>query len=116
MNSFVESKISSEEIFKKSTASTGETKIITISPTLDKIDTKSNIKKVKNYAHIFSDLNRITPTTCVRFGTHLTRNDEVLQDWRMERLDLKEDFKKKLAEGKRRNRRGGNFNLSGRNE
>lgn len=64
------------------------------------------VKKVHNYAHLFGDLNRITPTTATRFGMHLSRKEDLLQEWRIERLELKEDFKKRLAEGKRRNRRG----------
>jgi hypothetical protein len=68
--------------------------------------TEPVVKKVHNYAHLFGDLNRITPTTAVRFGMHLSGKEELMQEWRIERLELKEDFKKRLAEGKRRNRRG----------
>ena len=80
---------------------------------LEKLQEKSLIssasesfKKVHNFANLFGDLNRITPTTAVRFGMHISRMDEMMQEWRIERIELKEDFKKRLAEGKRRNRRG----------
>lgn len=62
---------------------------------------------VHNYSGLFADLNRITPTTATRFGMHLSRKEELLQDWRVERIELKEDFKKRLSEGKRRNKRIG---------
>ena len=65
----------------------------------------NNKKIVHNYANIFGDLNRITPTTATRFGMLLSQKDDMLHEWRVERVELKEDFKKRLAEGKRRNRR-----------
>lgn len=58
-----------------------------------------------NYASLFGDLNRITPTTATRFGMLLSQKEDMLHEWRIERIELKEDFKKRLSEGKRRNRR-----------
>ena len=62
-------------------------------------------KAPHNYANLFGDLSRITPTTATRFGMLLSQKDDMLHEWRIERVELKEDFKKRLAEGKRRNRR-----------
>lgn len=75
----------------------------------------STNKKVHNFAGIFADLNRITATNATRFGTFSSKKEEALAEWRIERYDLKEDFKKRLSEGKRRNRKVGGSNNYNRN-
>ena len=99
--------VSMDELFKKPEIPSVSEDIPKPSESADQIQPTTNVKKVHNYAHLFGDLNRITPTTAVRFGMHLSRKEDLLHEWRIERVELKEDFKKRLAEGKRRNRRGG---------
>ena len=111
LNSMFGNKIKSvsvEELFKKqqSDATVGQdNKSASCIPEFSNIPVPA-IKKTHNYANLFGDLNRITPTTATRFGLLLSQKEDMLQEWRVERIELKEDFKKKLAEGKRRNRRG----------
>lgn len=99
--------VSMDELFKKTT--TVDTPVTNdVNKSIESLEQSETnlVKKVYNYAHLFGDLNRITPTTATRFGMLLSRKEDMLQEWRVERIELKEDFKKRLAEGKRRNRRG----------
>jgi hypothetical protein len=95
--------VSTDELFfKKQTSELVEKKEAS-----ESIEVLPVTNAVHNYSGLFADLNRITPTTATRFGMHLSRKEELLQDWRVERIELKEDFKKRLSEGKRRNKRIG---------
>lgn len=95
--------VSTDELFfKKPTSELVEKKEAS-----ESIEVVPVTNAVHNYSGLFADLNRITPTTATRFGMHLSRKEELLQDWRVERIELKEDFKKRLSEGKRRNKRIG---------
>jgi hypothetical protein len=95
--------VSTDELFfKKQTSELVEKKEAS-----ESIEVVPVINAVHNYSGLFADLNRITPTTATRFGMNLSRKEELLQDWRVERIELKEDFKKRLSEGKRRNKRIG---------
>lgn len=117
LNSMIEKSkikdVSMDELFKKNTVE--EVVVDATSNYKTSSDLQepaaAQIKKVHNYAHLFGDLNRITPTTATRFGMLLSRKEDLLQEWRIERIELKEDFKKRLAEGKRRNRRGNSNRL-----
>lgn len=118
LNSLVEKKlkttVTADELFKKFVPEETKTESIEFAKessfepqtsASSAISSTLNKKPVHNYAHIFGDLNRITPTTATRFGMHLSQKEDMLQEWRIERIELKEDFKKRLAEGKRRNKR-----------
>ena len=50
-----------------------------------------------NYASLFGDLNRITPTTATRFGMLLSQKEDMLHEWRIERIELKEDLKETIG-------------------
>lgn len=112
LNSLIENKfktsVSAEEVFKKPVMEEAKMEICIDSECASSEMAASSTlgkKPAHNYANLFGDLSRITPTTATRFGMLLSQKEEKLQEWRIERVELKEDFKKRLAEGKRRNRR-----------
>ena len=103
--------VPAEELFKKSVPEIEKEKEIinNINESSESAEAALTLVNKKqaphNYASLFGDLNRITPTTATRFGMLLSQKEDMLHEWRIERIELKEDFKKRLAEGKRRNRR-----------
>lgn len=74
----------------------------THSPAAPAKDTK---KAPANFAGIFSDLGSVTADTAIRFGMLQSDRERVLEAWREERHDLRQDFKARHTAAKRQARK-----------